>query len=181
MCLLLWMEALKMPKNWSYPTKFVLRLQLIVVVAFRVVEVARLVVDCLKCTHTAAGKGVAQKILAENCSCGSLGSIWGSLTRAEDTRKKKKEKGHFEQLRILCALTSAYTVAAFKIRQIKSFNSYQRTNRNQSDKIMIIVNARALHFFFSSYIFSKLYCQICPLVIFLYTVTAFSRLPTHSN
>ena len=150
-------------------------------VAFRVVKVARLVVDCLKGAHTAASKGVAQKILAENCSCGSLGSIWGSLTRAEDTRKKKKEKGHFEQLRILCTLTVAYTVAAFKIRQIKSFNSYQRTNRNQSDKIMIIVNARALHFFFSSYIFSKLYCQICPLVIFLYIFTAFSRLPTHSN
>ena len=153
MCVLLWMEAIKMPKAWSYPTKFVLRLPLIVVVAFGIVKVARLVVDCLKGAHTAAGKGVAQKILAENCSCGSLGSIWGSLTRAEDTRKKKKEKGHFEQLRILCALTSAYTVAAFKIRQIKSFNSYQRKNRNHSDKIMIIVNARELHLVFSHVIY----------------------------
>ena len=119
-------------------------------VAFHIVEVARFVVDCLKGAHTAAGKGVAQKILAQNCSCGALGSIWGGLTRTEDTRKKKKEKDHFEQLRILWALIPAYTVAAFKIRQIKSFNSYQRTNRNHSDKIIIIVNARALHLFFLS-------------------------------
>ena len=149
MCVLLWMEALKMPKNWSYPTKFVLRLQLIVVVAFGIVEVARFVVDRFKGAHTAASKGVGQKILAQNGSWWSLGSIWGSLTRTEDTRKNKKEKDHFEQLRILCTLTSAYIVAAFKIRQIKSFNSYQRTNRNHSDKIMIIVNTKALHLVFS--------------------------------
>ena len=182
MCFLLWMEALKMPKNWSYPTKFVLRLQLIVVVAFRIVKVARFGVDRLKGAHTAASKGVAQKILAQNCSRGTLGSIWGSLTRTEDKRKKKKEKDHFQQLRILWALIPAYTVAAFKIRKIKSFNLYQRTNRNHSDKIMSIVNARAQHlFFFSGYISSKLYFQICPLVIFLYTFTAFSWLPTHSK
>ena len=149
MCFLLWMEALKMPKNWSYPTKFVLRLQLIVVVAFRIVKVARFGVDRLKGAHTAASKGVAQKILAQNGSRGTLGSIWGSLTRTEDKRKKKKEKDHFEQLRILWALIPAYTVAAFKIRKIKSFNSYQSTNRNHSDKIMSIVNARAQHSFFS--------------------------------
>ena len=95
------MEALKMPKNLFYPTKFVLRLQLIVVVAFRIVEVARFGVDRLKGAHTTAGEGVAQKILAQNCSRGTLGSIWGSLTRTEDKRKKKKEKDHFEQLRIL--------------------------------------------------------------------------------
>ena len=148
MCFLLWMEALKMPKNWSYPTKFVLRLQLIVVVAFRIVKVARFGVDRLKGAHTAASKGVAQKILAQNGSRGTLGSIWGSLTRTEDKRKKKKEKDHFEQLKILWALIPAYTVAAFKIRKIKSFNSYQRTNRNYSDKIMSIVNARAKHLFF---------------------------------
>ena len=184
MCVLVWMEALKMPKNWSYPTKFVLRLQLIVVVAFRIVKVARFGVDCFKGAHTTASKRVGQKILAQNCSCGSLGSIWGGLglVGTEDTRKKKKEKDHFEQVRILWALIPAYTVAAFKIRQIKSFNSYQRTNRNHSDKIMSIVNARAQHlFFFSGYISSKLYFQICPLVIFLYTFTAFSWLPTHSK
>ena len=58
MCVLVWMEALKMPKNWSYPTKFVLRLQLIVVVAFRIVKVARFGVDRLKGAHTTAGEGV---------------------------------------------------------------------------------------------------------------------------
>ena len=148
LCLFLWMEALKMPKNWSYPTKFVLRLQLIVVVAFRIVEVARFGVDRLKGAHTAASKRVGQKILAENGSRGTLGSIWGSLTRTEGTMEKKKEKDHFEQLRILCTLTSAFTVAAFKIRQIKSFNSYQRTNKHHSDKFMTIVNARVLHLVF---------------------------------
>ena len=43
-----------------------LRLQLVIVVAFRAIQIAGLVVDGLKGSHTAAREGVCEKVVAQN-------------------------------------------------------------------------------------------------------------------
>ena len=49
--------------NYFY---IVLRLQLIIVVAFSVVQIAGLVIDCLKGPHAAAREGACKKVLTQN-------------------------------------------------------------------------------------------------------------------
>ena len=43
-----------------------LRLQLVIVVAFNAIQIARLVVDCFKGSHAAAREGVCEKVLTQN-------------------------------------------------------------------------------------------------------------------
>ena len=56
--------------NFMFPVKkgfqTLLRLQLVIVVAFNVVQVAGLVIDCLKGSHAAAREGVCEKVLTQN-------------------------------------------------------------------------------------------------------------------
>ena len=44
----------------------ILRLQLVIVVAFNAIQIAGLVVDRLKGSHTAAREGVCEKVVAQN-------------------------------------------------------------------------------------------------------------------
>ena len=78
----------------------ILRLQLVIVVAFNAIQIAGLVVDRLKGSHTAAREGVCEKVVAQNGPWRTLRSIRGTFWWAKG-RGKKEEKEHFEPLRCL--------------------------------------------------------------------------------
>ena len=84
-----------------------LRLQLIVMVALSVVEVARLIIDGLEGAHAATVEGVKEQVLPQNGPWRTLRSIWSTLFGAED-RGKEEEKEHFEHLRCLYLLHQAH-------------------------------------------------------------------------
>ena len=56
-----------------------LRLQLVIVVAFNAFQVAWLVVDGLKGSHAAAREGACQEVLTQNRPCRTLRSVRGTF------------------------------------------------------------------------------------------------------
>ena len=59
----LWIEFCVSSENVFFN---LLRLQLVIVVAFSVVQIAGLVIDCLKGPHAASREGVCEKVLTQN-------------------------------------------------------------------------------------------------------------------